>query len=148
MSIKAAPPPGGLHKDDIIIGLNRERVCSIAELRKVLESKPTVIALNVIAAKASICCCVNSPSGHRVQCDVRTRRVMLRLSIHQRYLHHAWKVLRSILIGLIVGGLLLAVMPSLRQWQLSPTTQYDSADESPPAIIPPFAAPPRGRERL
>ena len=41
------------------------------------------------------------------------------------------KLLRSILIGLIVGGLLLAVMPSLRQWQLSPTTQYDSADESP-----------------
>ena len=41
------------------------------------------------------------------------------------------KFLRSILIGLIVGGLLLAVMPSLRQWQLSPTTQYDSADESP-----------------
>jgi serine protease DegS len=33
-------------------------------------------------------------------------------------------------------------MPSLRQWQLAPTTQYDSADESPPAIIPPFAAPP------
>jgi hypothetical protein len=73
---------------------------------------------------------------------------MLRLSIHQRYLHHAWKVLRSILIGLIVGGLLLAVMPSLRQWQLSPTTQNDSADDSPPAIIPPFAAPPRGGERL
>jgi serine protease DegS len=58
------------------------------------------------------------------------------------------KFLRSILIGLIVGGLLLAVMPSLRQWQLSPTTQYDSADESPPAIIPPFAAPPCGGERL
>jgi serine protease DegQ len=28
----------GLHKDDIIIGLNRERVRSIAELRKVLEA--------------------------------------------------------------------------------------------------------------
>ena len=41
------------------------------------------------------------------------------------------KFLRSVLIGLIVGGLLLAVMPSLRQWQLSTTTQYDSADESP-----------------
>jgi serine protease DegS len=53
------------------------------------------------------------------------------MSIHQRYLHHAWKALRSVLIGLIVGGLLLAVMPSLRQWHLSPTTQYDSADESP-----------------
>ena len=44
----------GLHKDDIIIGLNRERVRSIAELRKVLESKPTVIALNVIRGSESI----------------------------------------------------------------------------------------------
>jgi len=44
----------GLHKDDIIIGLNRERVRSIAELRKVLESKPTVIALNVVRGSESI----------------------------------------------------------------------------------------------
>ena len=44
----------GLHKDDIIIGLNRERVRSIAELRKVLESKPAVIALNVIRGNESI----------------------------------------------------------------------------------------------
>ncbi|MFZ2613787.1 MAG: serine endoprotease DegQ, partial [Raoultella planticola] len=43
----------GLHKDDIIIGLNRERVRSIAELRKVLESKPAVIALNVIRGNES-----------------------------------------------------------------------------------------------
>ncbi len=56
---------------------------------------------------------------------------MLRMSIHQRYRYHARKVLRSVLIGLIVGGLLLAIMPSLRQWHLSTTTQYDSADESP-----------------
>jgi serine protease DegS len=41
------------------------------------------------------------------------------------------KLLRSVLIGLIVGGLLLALMPSLRQWHLSTATQYDSADESP-----------------
>ena len=41
------------------------------------------------------------------------------------------KLLRSILIGLIVGGLLLALMPSLRQWQLTPTTQNDTADDSP-----------------
>jgi serine protease DegQ len=38
----------------IIIGLNRERVRSIAELRKVLESKPAVIALNVIRGNESI----------------------------------------------------------------------------------------------
>jgi serine protease DegQ len=44
----------GLHKDDIIIGLNRERVRSIAELRKVLEGKPPVIALNVIRGNESI----------------------------------------------------------------------------------------------
>ncbi len=55
MWIKAAPPPGvGLHKDDIIIGLNRQRIHSIAELRKVLEGKPPVIALNVIRGNESI----------------------------------------------------------------------------------------------
>ncbi|MCR1269670.1 hypothetical protein NR345_13615, partial [Klebsiella pneumoniae] len=41
------------------------------------------------------------------------------------------KLLRSVLIGLLVGGLLLALMPSLRQWQLAPTTQNDTADDSP-----------------
>ena len=52
---KASPAAqAGLHKDDIIIGLNRERVRSIAELRKVLESKPTVIALNVVRGSESI----------------------------------------------------------------------------------------------
>ncbi|PVW53381.1 serine endoprotease DegQ, partial [Klebsiella pneumoniae] len=44
----------GLHKDDIIIGLNRQRIHSIAELRKVLEGKPPVIALNVIRGNESI----------------------------------------------------------------------------------------------
>lgn len=38
----------GLHKDDVIIGVNRERVQSIAEMRKVLEAKPTIIALHVV----------------------------------------------------------------------------------------------------
>jgi serine protease DegQ len=38
----------GLHKDDVIIGVNRNRVQSIAEMRKVLESKPTVIALQIV----------------------------------------------------------------------------------------------------
>ncbi|MDK6765942.1 outer membrane-stress sensor serine endopeptidase DegS, partial [Klebsiella aerogenes] len=41
------------------------------------------------------------------------------------------KLLRSVLIGLIVGGILLAAMPSLRQWQLSSATPSDTADESP-----------------
>ncbi|ENG2948128.1 serine endoprotease DegQ [Enterobacter cloacae] len=44
----------GLHQDDVIIGVNRTRVQSIAELRKVLESKPTVIALQIMRGKESI----------------------------------------------------------------------------------------------
>lgn len=38
----------GLHQDDAIVGVNRTRVHSIAEMRKVLESKPAVIALQII----------------------------------------------------------------------------------------------------
>ncbi|WP_303755911.1 serine endoprotease DegQ [Enterobacter hormaechei] len=38
----------GLHQDDVIVGVNRSRVQSIAEMRKVLESKPAVIALQII----------------------------------------------------------------------------------------------------
>ena len=38
----------GLHKDDVIININRNRVQSIAEMRKLLETKPPVIALNVV----------------------------------------------------------------------------------------------------
>ncbi|EPN1321488.1 TPA: serine endoprotease DegQ [Enterobacter hormaechei subsp. steigerwaltii] len=38
----------GLHQDDVIVGVNRTRVQSIAEMRKVLESKPAVIALQII----------------------------------------------------------------------------------------------------
>lgn len=44
----------GLHQDDVIIGVNRTRVQSIAEMRKVLESKPTVIALQVMRGKETI----------------------------------------------------------------------------------------------
>ena len=44
----------GLHQDDVIIGVNRTRVQSIAEKRKVLESKPTVIALQVMRGKETI----------------------------------------------------------------------------------------------
>ncbi|HAS0734563.1 TPA: serine endoprotease DegQ [Enterobacter hormaechei subsp. xiangfangensis] len=38
----------GLHQDDVIVGVNRTCVQSIAEMRKVLESKPAVIALQII----------------------------------------------------------------------------------------------------
>lgn len=44
----------GLHKDDVIIGVNRDRIRSIAEMRKVLESKPAVIALHVVRGNESI----------------------------------------------------------------------------------------------
>ncbi|MEO3990409.1 serine endoprotease DegQ [Pseudocitrobacter cyperus] len=44
----------GLHKDDVIIGINRQRIQSIAEMRKVLETKPSVIALNVMRGEESI----------------------------------------------------------------------------------------------
>lgn len=44
----------GLHKDDVIIGMNRQQTESIAELRKVLETKPAVIALNVMRGNESI----------------------------------------------------------------------------------------------
>ncbi|AXW86701.1 serine endoprotease DegQ [Lonsdalea britannica] len=44
----------GLQKGDIIIGVNRERVENIAQLRKILEAKPTVLALNIIRGDESI----------------------------------------------------------------------------------------------
>jgi len=43
-----------LHQEDVIIGVNRNRVQSIAELRKVMESKPAVIALQVMRGNESI----------------------------------------------------------------------------------------------
>lgn len=44
----------GLHKDDVIIGINRQRTQSIADMRKVLETKPSVIALNVMRGEENI----------------------------------------------------------------------------------------------
>ena len=41
------------------------------------------------------------------------------------------KLFRSIVIGLIVAGLLLVVMPSLRQFNKLSAPQFDSADETP-----------------
>lgn len=38
----------GLHEEDVIIAVNRTRVQSIAEMRKVLENKPAVIALQIV----------------------------------------------------------------------------------------------------
>ena len=44
----------GLQKDDVIIGVNRDRVNSIAEMRKVLEAKPSIIALQIVRGNESI----------------------------------------------------------------------------------------------
>lgn len=53
--MKDSPAAGiGLQKGDVIVGLNRERVQSLAQLRKVLEAKPTVMALNIVRGDASI----------------------------------------------------------------------------------------------
>lgn len=41
------------------------------------------------------------------------------------------KLIRSVAIGLIVGGLLLAAMPSLRQFSPLSTPKFDSADDTP-----------------
>jgi len=48
-SIKAGSPAAriGLKKGDIILGANQQPVKNIAELRKILDSKPSVLALNV-----------------------------------------------------------------------------------------------------
>nr|WP_318384630.1 serine endoprotease DegQ [uncultured Enterobacter sp.] len=50
----SAAAQAGLHKDDVIIGVNRERVQSIAEMRKVLEAKPNIIALHVVRGNETI----------------------------------------------------------------------------------------------
>ncbi|ACS87399.1 serine endoprotease DegQ [Musicola paradisiaca] len=44
----------GLQKGDIIVGVNRERVESISQLRKILDSKPSVLALNIVRGEESI----------------------------------------------------------------------------------------------
>ncbi|APG20150.1 serine endoprotease DegQ [Kosakonia radicincitans DSM 16656] len=50
----SAAAQAGLHKDDVIIGINRERVQSIAEMRKLLETKPSVMALHIVRGNDSI----------------------------------------------------------------------------------------------
>ena len=48
-NVKANTPAAriGLKKGDVIIGANQQPVKNIAELRKILDSKPTVLALNI-----------------------------------------------------------------------------------------------------
>ncbi|MGO0761022.1 outer membrane-stress sensor serine endopeptidase DegS, partial [Citrobacter freundii] len=46
------------------------------------------------------------------------------------------KLLRSVAIGLIVGAILLAAMPSLRKINTLTAPQFDSADETPASYNP------------
>ncbi|UDG80175.1 Periplasmic pH-dependent serine endoprotease DegQ [Candidatus Steffania adelgidicola] len=44
----------GLQQDDVIIGINRERIQSISQFRKILEKKPVIIALNIVRGNSNI----------------------------------------------------------------------------------------------
>ncbi|MDI6477060.1 serine endoprotease DegQ [Cronobacter dublinensis] len=50
----SAAAQAGLHKDDVIVGVNRERVSTIAEMRKLLASKPAIVALHIVRGNDSI----------------------------------------------------------------------------------------------
>lgn len=55
-TVKAGSPAAqiGLKKGDLIIGANQQAVKNIAELRKILDSKPSVLALNIQRGDSSI----------------------------------------------------------------------------------------------
>ena len=55
-SVKAGSPAAriGLKKGDVIVGANQQPVSNIAELRKILDSKPSVLALNIQRGDSSI----------------------------------------------------------------------------------------------
>jgi len=44
----------GLKKGDVIVGANQQPVKNIADLRKLLESKPSVLALNIQRGDSTI----------------------------------------------------------------------------------------------
>lgn len=44
----------GLEKGDVIIGVNRKRIKNLAQLRKIIEAKPDVIALNIQRGNSSL----------------------------------------------------------------------------------------------
>jgi len=44
----------GLKKDDVILGVNQQAVSNLGELRKILDSKPSVLALNIQRGDSSI----------------------------------------------------------------------------------------------
>ncbi|MEN5016693.1 serine endoprotease DegP [Erwinia sp. Eh17-17] len=44
----------GLKKDDVILGVNQQAIANLGELRKILDTKPSVLALNIQRGDASI----------------------------------------------------------------------------------------------
>ena len=44
----------GLKKDDVILGVNQQAVANLGELRKILDTKPSVLALNIQRGDSSI----------------------------------------------------------------------------------------------
>ncbi|MBV4365818.1 serine endoprotease DegP [Erwinia sp. BNK-24-b] len=44
----------GLKKDDVILGVNQQAVANLGELRKILDSKPSVLALNIQRGDSTI----------------------------------------------------------------------------------------------
>ncbi|HBV40852.1 MAG TPA: serine endoprotease DegP [Erwinia sp.] len=44
----------GLKKDDVILGVNQQAVANLGELRKILDAKPSVLALNILRGDTSI----------------------------------------------------------------------------------------------
>lgn len=53
--VKASPAAqAGLHKDDVIIGINRERIRTLSDMRKMLDTKPAIIALEVVRGNENI----------------------------------------------------------------------------------------------
>jgi serine protease DegQ len=56
VSVEPSSPAAaiGLQKGDVIIGVNRERTRTLSELRKVLDAKPQLVALNVVRGNDNI----------------------------------------------------------------------------------------------
>ena len=77
-------------------------------------------------------------------CDVRTKSSCYAapVSFYHDTRIMLSKLLRSIVIGLIVAGLLLLAMPSLRQFNKLPLPSSTARMKRPQPITPPFAAPP------
>jgi len=44
----------GLKKDDVILGVNQQAIANLGELRKILDEKPSVLALNILRGDSNI----------------------------------------------------------------------------------------------